>query len=116
MPLHANRAAHRILLGLMVASGCTGPIDGASESTPAPAGAPPMGEAPRPGAGQPASPGAPGPGPGPAAGCPASSDPGTVVMRRLTHAEYDNSVRDLLGDTSMPGRRFPAEGSAKTGF
>ena len=30
-------------------------------------------------------------------------------MRRLTHAQYDNSVRDLLGDRSKPSRNFPPE-------
>jgi hypothetical protein len=27
-------------------------------------------------------------------------------VRRLTHVEYDNTVRDLLGDTSAPGLQF----------
>lgn len=27
-------------------------------------------------------------------------------MRRLSHTEYDNAVRDLLGDTTRPGRAF----------
>lgn len=31
---------------------------------------------------------------------------GPSPLRRLTHFEYDNSVRDLLGDTSAPGTRF----------
>jgi hypothetical protein len=33
----------------------------------------------------------------------------TVVLRRLTHAQYDNTVRDLLKDTTAPASRFPAE-------
>lgn len=32
-----------------------------------------------------------------------------VVLRRLTHSQYDNTVRDLLGDTTAPARRFPQE-------
>src|SRR5881296_2007595 len=31
------------------------------------------------------------------------------LVRRLTHSQYDNTVRDLLGDFSKPARRFPSE-------
>ena len=31
------------------------------------------------------------------------------MVRRLTHAQYDNTVRDLLGDYSKPAARFPPE-------
>ena len=31
------------------------------------------------------------------------------LVRRLTHAQYDNTVRDLLGDYSQPAERFPPE-------
>ena len=31
------------------------------------------------------------------------------VVRRLTHSQYDNTVRDLLGDYSRPASRFPPE-------
>ena len=31
------------------------------------------------------------------------------LVRRLTHAQYDNTVRDLLGDYSKPAERFPPE-------
>jgi hypothetical protein len=30
-------------------------------------------------------------------------------VRRLTHSQYDNTVRDLLGDYSRPAQRFPTE-------
>ena len=30
-------------------------------------------------------------------------------IRRLTHLQYDNTVRDLLGDTTRPTRSFPSE-------
>ncbi len=30
-------------------------------------------------------------------------------IRRLTHAQYDNTVRDLLGDRTKPSRNFPPE-------
>lgn len=35
--------------------------------------------------------------------------PGVVTARRLNRAEYDNTVRDLLGDTTQPARDFPAD-------
>jgi uncharacterized protein DUF1592/uncharacterized protein DUF1588/uncharacterized protein DUF1587/uncharacterized protein DUF1595/uncharacterized protein DUF1585 len=31
------------------------------------------------------------------------------LVRRLTHSQYNNTVRDLLGDHSRPAQRFPAE-------
>ena len=31
------------------------------------------------------------------------------LVRRLTHAQYNNTVRDLLGDYSKPAERFPPE-------
>ena len=31
------------------------------------------------------------------------------LVRRLTHAQYDNTVRDLLNDYSRPAQRFPRE-------
>ena len=34
---------------------------------------------------------------------------GPSPLRRLTHFEYDNTVRDLLGDTSAPARAFPPD-------
>lgn len=30
-------------------------------------------------------------------------------VRRLTHSQYNNTVRDLLGDYSLPASRFPSE-------
>jgi hypothetical protein len=36
-------------------------------------------------------------------------DPGPSPLRRLTRNEYDNTVRDLLGDTRRPARSFPGE-------
>ncbi|MFO0551527.1 MAG: DUF1592 domain-containing protein [Polyangiaceae bacterium] len=38
--------------------------------------------------------------------------PGASPMRRLTKFEYNNAVRDLLGDTTEPAREFPAEEEA----
>jgi hypothetical protein len=48
-----------------------------------------------------------------AAECKTGTYPGRTPLRRLTAAEYNNTVRDLLGDTSSPGNDFPppSEGS-----
>jgi hypothetical protein len=32
-----------------------------------------------------------------------------VTLRRLTHSQYNNTVRDLLGDQTAPARQFPPE-------
>ena len=32
-----------------------------------------------------------------------------ALVRRLTHSQYNNTVRDLLGDYSKPAQRFPTE-------
>ncbi len=34
---------------------------------------------------------------------------GPSPLRRLTHEEYDNSVRDLVGATTAPGQEFPTD-------
>jgi hypothetical protein len=41
--------------------------------------------------------------------CKTGIDPGPSPLRRLTRVEYDNTVRDLLGDQSRPGRNFPGD-------
>ena len=33
----------------------------------------------------------------------------SVAIRRLTHSQYNNTVRDLLGDRSAPANQFPTE-------
>jgi hypothetical protein len=40
---------------------------------------------------------------------PAASDPGRVTLHRLNRAEYNNSVRDLLGTSLRPADDFPAD-------
>ena len=35
--------------------------------------------------------------------------PGAAEARLLTRLQYDNTVRDLLGDMSVPERNFPEE-------
>lgn len=39
----------------------------------------------------------------------AGSEPPTAVLRRLTNSQYNNTVRDLLGDQSAPANQFPPE-------
>jgi Protein of unknown function (DUF1592)/Protein of unknown function (DUF1588)/Protein of unknown function (DUF1595)/Protein of unknown function (DUF1587)/Protein of unknown function (DUF1585) len=46
--------------------------------------------------------------PGVAASC-NSIDPGQVTIHRLNDLEYDNTVRDLLGDTTQPALGFPPD-------
>ncbi len=38
-----------------------------------------------------------------------AADRPTVGLRRLTHSQYNNTVRDLLGDRSLPANQFPPE-------
>jgi hypothetical protein len=46
-----------------------------------------------------------------------SGDPGRVVLRRLSNAEYTYTLRDLTGIESLdPAREFPADGAAGEGF
>src|SRR5690606_27245419 len=39
--------------------------------------------------------------------------PGPSPLRRLTTHEYNNTVRDLLGDDTNPGHAFPAQADSK---
>jgi len=41
-----------------------------------------------------------------------SKQPGESPIRRMTRVEYDNTVRDLLGDTSEPAKDFVVEEEA----
>jgi hypothetical protein len=43
-------------------------------------------------------------------------DPGFELMRRLTHTQYDNTVRDLFGFELRVTDRFPTELTGSTGF
>src|SRR3954471_12416956 len=46
-----------------------------------------------------------------------AGDPGRVVLRRLSNAEYTYTIRDLTGVASLdPAREFPADGAAGEGF
>jgi len=41
--------------------------------------------------------------------CDLVRDPGRVTIRRLNRAEYDNTIRDLLGVDFHPARNFPSD-------
>lgn len=43
-------------------------------------------------------------------------DPGFEPLKRLTHTEYDNTIRDLFGVPLNPTARFTAEMSGDSGF
>jgi len=46
-----------------------------------------------------------------------AGDPGRVVLRRLSNAEYTYTLRDLTGIDSLdPAREFPVDGAAGEGF
>jgi hypothetical protein len=45
-----------------------------------------------------------------------SRDPGRVTIRRLNRAEYDNTVRDLLGTAQTPGATTFADDAPQVGF
>lgn len=46
-----------------------------------------------------------------------AGDPGPVVLRRLSNAEYTWTVRDLTGVAALdPAREFPVDGAAGEGF
>jgi len=46
-----------------------------------------------------------------------AGDPGPVVLRRLSNAEYTYALRDLTGVATLdPAREFPVDGSAGEGF
>lgn len=45
-----------------------------------------------------------------------AGDPGIVLARRLSNAEYNNSIRDLTGVDLRPAREFPVDPSNAAGF
>ncbi len=46
-----------------------------------------------------------------------AGDPGPVLLRRLSNAEYTYTIRDLTGVGSLdPAREFPVDGAAGEGF
>ena len=45
-----------------------------------------------------------------------AGDPGPVLARRLSNAEYDNTIRDLTGVDLRPTREFPVDPANESGF
>src|SRR5215813_2516577 len=45
-----------------------------------------------------------------------AGDPGVVLARRLSNAEYNNSIRDLTGVDLRPAREFPVDPANQAGF
>ncbi|MCO8121794.1 DUF1592 domain-containing protein [Stieleria sp. TO1_6] len=45
-----------------------------------------------------------------------SGDPGPVLARRLSNAEYDNTIRDLTGADIRPTQTFPIDPANEAGF
>src|SRR5262249_52798677 len=45
-----------------------------------------------------------------------AGDPGPVVARRLSNAEYDYTIRDLTGVDIRPAREFPVDPANEAGF
>jgi len=43
-------------------------------------------------------------------------DPGLVLARRLSNAEYDNTIRDLTGQDLKVARQFPVDPANQAGF
>ena len=45
-----------------------------------------------------------------------AGDPGTVLARRLSNAEFDHTIRDLTGVDIRPAREFPVDPANEAGF
>lgn len=45
-----------------------------------------------------------------------AGDPGIVLARRLSNAEYDYTIRDLMGVNIRPTREFPVDPANEAGF
>jgi hypothetical protein len=45
-----------------------------------------------------------------------AGDPGPVAPRRLSNAEYDNTIRDLTGVDIRPTKEFPVDPANEAGF
>ena len=45
-----------------------------------------------------------------------AGDPGTVLPRRLSNAEYNYTIRDLTGQDLQPAREFPVDPANPAGF
>ncbi len=45
-----------------------------------------------------------------------AGDPGMVLARRLSNAEYNYTIRDLTGEDLQPTREFPVDPANPAGF
>ncbi|MDZ4694555.1 MAG: DUF1592 domain-containing protein [Deltaproteobacteria bacterium] len=45
-----------------------------------------------------------------------ANDPGVVLLRRLSHQEYDNTIRDLTHADIRPAKTFPVDPTNTAGF
>src|SRR5215472_2268639 len=45
-----------------------------------------------------------------------AGDPGPILARRLSNAEYDYTIRDLTGVDIQPAREFPVDPANQAGF
>ncbi len=45
-----------------------------------------------------------------------AGDPGSISVRRLNNAEYNNSLKDLIGVDLKPAREFPVDPANEAGF
>jgi hypothetical protein len=97
-------------LAATAALGCTGQVtDGNAPGGP--------GGGPGNGPGNGSGPGRPPGGGGPGVVPTGPDVPGFAVFHRLNRVEYNNTIRDLLGDTSSPADGFPSDQqSAKSGY
>ncbi len=103
-----------ILSTIVLCLACTASIgDVNPNAVGGPGNLPPGSTGPGPGNGQPGEPPPPvsvtGPGAAEVAKACKVRDAGPSPIRRLTRWEYDNTVRDLLGDTTRPSGRFPPD-------
>ncbi len=111
------------LIAVIVGSalGCTGTIQSPGDMGGVPEGNSPPVNGPRAGgAGTTGAGGTPG-GTGPGAvtgpgGAPVLDQPGPRPLRRLSRDELNNTLRDLLGDTTSPANPLPADSRGETGF
>jgi hypothetical protein len=100
-------------LGLLLLGGCVGQVSDAAElgpkddhdTIPGADDAPP-GSSPGAGGGSTRD---PDDAIGKSAACAKQVTPSRAPLRRLTRFEYNNTVRDLLGDSTQPARSFPSE-------
>lgn len=100
--------ARALPLGALLATGCTGVIGNQGDGQ---LGGPPSG-----GAGTPAAGGSPGTAidvPSPEIPLPGATLAANSALRRLTSYEYDNTIRDLLGDDSRRSRELLPEDNRK---